>query len=750
MIWRSKTKMDIFLGKLTQHAMNYAIRSGIAITSSYAINQCARLLKTVDDSAEYQELQTLQERLDSKIRIISPAIDMIELISARGNTTLESAVSLVKGLRLAIQTLAQRLSKAASAEETARREGRRAKTHDGHLRELRAIAADIRRLLQRIEDAVPLINLAITTSGASLSTTLPATVSPSRLLQASTFLTAGDTQYSVSPNESVQIGPTFTLSVYMLFSGHAHRARLARETVRDSTWKEVIHKARVKLLRVPLAGYIRDWKDSSTSPHLQYGDDGNADGNGPVMAAQGQINEFAYQLEIIEDLDDDRVHSFEEDDVKPGPYKDVLLAGIRELVPIHQVSKIFYADTGKILNIGSDGESNSPILLLKRDIHALPPRSMMDQPEAEPTWNDEQHEDKEETESTGTADDDWDPSHQLHRENSVVPESPQKASVVKAERNWRFPPDLDQEWLAFEVYTEAADEDSDEEPEASADSAYASHGASPTLQNHATDSELISDMAQLHLKSPSPSTTSSPSAHLRNSVATSSHRTSIAAATPTPSPFGPIRSSLSLLEMLIRLTALQQFQQASHLSIPDELLTFFLEESSTTGAGGDSDERRRKRYEARQKVGFDPYDESPVKRRGEEYQYGRGGGERWDRDREGYDGGWGGTPMRSREGTPYRDRGGTPYSNRNDEWGDGPYHDSPGRSRRGGTPEQWLPESRNSPAPFSPQSPSPLKTKAARPVDRVQQARTVRNSPLAKGMTRSGTDSSLGTSPAAP
>lgn len=37
--------MDIFLAKLTQQAMNYAIRSGISITSGFAIHQCSRLLK---------------------------------------------------------------------------------------------------------------------------------------------------------------------------------------------------------------------------------------------------------------------------------------------------------------------------------------------------------------------------------------------------------------------------------------------------------------------------------------------------------------------------------------------------------------------------------------------------------------------------------------------------------------------------------------------------------------------------------
>lgn len=48
------------------------------------------------------------------------------------------------------------------------------------------------------------------------------------------------------------------------------------------------------------------------------------------------------------------------------------MAGIREVVPIHELSKIFYADTGKILNIGNEGETNSPVLLLKRDPNANP------------------------------------------------------------------------------------------------------------------------------------------------------------------------------------------------------------------------------------------------------------------------------------------------------------------------------------------------------------------------------------------
>ena len=88
--------MDALLARLGVQAMNYAIRSGIALTSTYAISQCSRLLKTVDDKSIYSELKSLQKLLNAKIKvrrasqgtsplikpdlvqIISPAIDLIE------------------------------------------------------------------------------------------------------------------------------------------------------------------------------------------------------------------------------------------------------------------------------------------------------------------------------------------------------------------------------------------------------------------------------------------------------------------------------------------------------------------------------------------------------------------------------------------------------------------------------------------------------------------------------------------------
>lgn len=593
--------MDVLLTKITGQAMNYAIRSGITITTTYAIRQCGRLLQEAPrDSAARDELMQLQLRLESKIRIISPAVDMIELISARGNTSLDSAVSLTKEIRFEIQRLGMRLAEAASEEVLVRSSSSKAKTREQMEREMQSIIAPIRGLLARIEDAVPLINLAITTSGVNLSTKLSETISPSRLLQASTFLTAGDTKYASQPGVRQQVGPTWTLSVYMLFAGHASRA-IDENGVRETTWKEVIHKTKVKLLRVPL-------EQLYTLPGEQAPSNVGADS----IPAEAKAAEFAYQLLIIEDLNDGRVHTFEDDGQPPGAFEDVTSAGIRDLIPIHEVSKVFYADTGKILNIGGDSETNSPVLLLRRDVEAEPPRRMLHRSQmSEPAYFDHTAPDGF-TNGHDADDEQSEIDAQLHRES--VPNTPLK-EVPPAPTNtskWRLPADLDPEWIAFEVYNEDPESDSDLEDD------LCNPPSRPQSSRHDSPG-LSSALSKLNLSS----STSTSSPQLKATVKTQLNPTQLSTLQTSPhrrpGPQPQIKTSLSLLEMLTKLTTLQQFRQDSHLSIEDELLNFFLEDSATAGAGLDREQRTRLRREAQRRVGFDPYEESPVKRRGEEY-----------------------------------------------------------------------------------------------------------------------------------
>lgn len=386
------------------------------------------------------------------------------------------------------------------------------------------------------------------------------------------------------------------------------------EDVRESTWKEVIHKAVVKLFRVPINRLytIPASPDDESSFNIEHDSYLH-----PSIETDAKADEFAYQLVIVEDLDDDRVHTFEDHETQPSTYNDIEMAGIREAIPIHEISKIFYADTGKILNIGTDGEVNNPVLLLKRDLNAIAPRRMMDR------YGDagEPPEDAINIRETTDCHEDETQRDELDKSlnDTSIPLASQQSLSVQAP--WALPPGLDPEWIALEVYTEIPSSDSDESDE-----------TDPTTATKTTG----------------PTTSRSPSMVDPGGMSTALSRLRLRSSTPTPAPSSPsgnppedamkpslppIRTSLSLLETLLRLLSLQQFQQAPHLSIPDELLTFFLSESASTGAAAsDVQERKRLRSEARRRVGFDPYDESPVKRRGEEYQYQygyNGGGEEY-------------------------------------------------------------------------------------------------------------------------
>ena len=473
---------------------------------------------------------------------------------------------------------------------------------------------DLSALLSRIDRETPFIQLAITASGETLSTSLPPTISPSRLLQASTLLTVGDTHHSQHPTQAVQIGPAFSLTLYMLFVGHAsttgngsaestsqpgqdnkHEAAPTTtayglgEGDRKPLWQEIIHKARVRLCRAPQSFAGRD--------------------SGVVA---GELEpEFSYYLEIIEDLDDGRVHA---DDEEAASFDGVARAGIRETISVDQLSKLFYTDSGKLLNISQDTEGgNRPVLLLKRDSSSMPSDSAA--PAASECEKREAIGD-----SQGASDsEDLDEQSLLDQQlggdlvsydeglptskNLSLPKHPQRL----------FPKHLDPDWIAMEMFEMDADtgQDSDSGTEAEEDAGVSETRAiraKPTSGRPSMDSQLEAQIRGLSLRpteSASPSTKALAIDHTKILDKGSKEDGDFV----TRSPFGAITTSLSLLEMLIRLASLQEFQQAPHLSIPDHILTFFLEQTSTTGFAGEAGARVRD--EVRRKVGFDPYSDRP-------------------------------------------------------------------------------------------------------------------------------------------
>ncbi|UNI22703.1 Ran-specific GTPase-activating protein 30 [Purpureocillium takamizusanense] len=606
--------MDEFLALVGVQAMRYTIRSAVGLTSTYALKQCSRLLQSVDDKLLYSELRNLQTLLDSKIKIISPALELVEFKSSRGNVFLESAAPLARALQREIASLGQRIEGAIQVEsETDKPNTYRFKTQAKQHEQLREIISDIKALLERIDREIPLLQLAITASGETLSTSLPTNVSPSRLLQASALLIVGDTQYAQDPTRTVQIGPAFHLSLYMLFLGHASvdpqtldltgRSRTAYgigEHDRKPLWQEVSHKTRVRLCR-------SQWKQQ------QGRREGIRDEDSPKLPESpltGAYLDYAYHLEIVEDLDDGRVHS-EQDTA--DIYEDIPRAGFRELIPINQLAKVFYTDTGKILNIGNDtNEENSPVLLLKRDLNAprLSPASSINVLERLGTGR---HKGEAKREGGNMLPEGSD----NHESISRRPVDDIQDACARASSS--LPSHLDPEWIAFEVF-EADDTAFDEtETEVGSESEPEDR---PTIRSPGVAEQKASGRASLDARvaaqirnlslQPSFGYKSAPGGR-RSSTGSHSSRKDDAPEDDSDfvarSPFKAITSSLSLIEMLIRLASLQEFQQAPHLSIPDHILAFFLEESSTTGLSGDA--RQAMRKEAKQRVGFDPYTDGP-------------------------------------------------------------------------------------------------------------------------------------------
>ncbi|KAI1741528.1 RanGTP-binding protein-domain-containing protein [Xylaria scruposa] len=607
--------MDAFLTRLSHHATSYAVRSCIALTSTYVINQGAKLLKTVNHDPLRVELGQLQRRLARKIELVSPILESIELRYTRGDSALEAVVRTARGLRDDIDTLGERLKNATLPPDGVR-DSKTAAARQ--LAELTEIIADIKHLIDSIDDAIPLINLWVSAIGGVQAP--PSSFSPSRLLQASMLVNVGDTQFILNPSQPMQIGPDFTLSLYMLFRGHAsvHEEEPygIEEGQRKPMWQEVMHKARVRLLRVPLD------------------DLSNEDVRSPVC--------YAYRLEVVEDLDDGRLHTLEDEDSRPTSYDGVSLAGIRELIPIHQISKMFYADVGKILNISNDdGASSSPVLLLKRDVNAMPVNTI---PVAhEP--NDrvltiECSGDSivsETPPSEGDTQDDID--FQLQEDMGQL-EAPVLSTIISSRPSYarskykerRIPQDLDPEWIALEVFdidesdtNSNSDSDSDstgdekepipdeEDVPSAPDSCRPRHTARPSV-----DRNLITQLNRMNVAS-SPGSSSSnrpttpvtqPSNSNEDAILSQSLKPRLTELTPRKlierSPFGAIKTSLSLLEMLLRLTSLQEFEQTTHLAIPDHVLRFYLDESvSSSGLHGK--DRWAASAEAERKVGFDPY-----------------------------------------------------------------------------------------------------------------------------------------------
>ncbi|SCU78289.1 LAMI_0A04104g1_1 [Lachancea mirantina] len=296
--------MDEFLSKAGSQAATFAIKSGISIASSYAIKTVATFVTKIPEE-DASKLDRLRSKLETRIDIVSPAIDLVRLVAAKGNTNLEGTLKLTRTLKEEIDSFDSKI--ATITENYHSKKNQR--------QSIVAVEEYLNDLLSRIDEVIPLINLSLTISGANLSTALPQNVSPGRLLQASDLINENNRAFDNATE--VQVGPTFELTLFSIFY-HLQSAENAINGIKPRiTWKEDFKKALVTLRRRPTAN-----------------------------------DRFDYYVKIQESFQDGRYHDTDEE-------KEQVI-----IFDIWKVLKLFFSASGKLLKLE---DRNSAVLVLKVD-----------------------------------------------------------------------------------------------------------------------------------------------------------------------------------------------------------------------------------------------------------------------------------------------------------------------------------------------------------------------------------------------
>ncbi|RIA92566.1 RanGTP-binding protein [Glomus cerebriforme] len=335
-----------FVGKAAfSHSMNYVLRQvATNVTNNVASRVTTYMRKESSSStskeeeskvissiaANEEELRRAKENLGLSIRMVLPAIELIEIISARGNTTLQSTVEHAKQLQKEIVLVGKKL------DPNLNQVSEGLSVQDVTLKNENLIK-EIEILIQKIERFVPYLNLIMTTSGANLNWSLPNSVSPSRFLQSSNLLSEANRKFTNSKDEQIRVGPAFKLKLYYMFT-----ASVRPKSIKDFTWKEEFTKCDASLNRV------REIEGKKKKKN----------------------KEFIYELILTEDLNDGRYHEeFDTGDlVKQKETRAKLdkpnetIPGKIIRIPVSDISRLYYTSSGSLLNIE---ESRSPVLVLK-------------------------------------------------------------------------------------------------------------------------------------------------------------------------------------------------------------------------------------------------------------------------------------------------------------------------------------------------------------------------------------------------
>lgn len=278
--------MDEFLSKAGSQAVSFAIKSGVSLASSYAIKKISKIIIQIPNE-DTTKLELLRSQLETRIEIVSSALDLIKLVAARGNTNLQYTLNLTQGLRNDIDNFDRRIDEL---------------FHDikpNSTNTTKQLETYMTNLLNQIENVTPFINLSLTASGANLNSSLSKQISPNLLLNASNYVIKSN-EVPLTKN-GILIGPSFEVTLYTIFYNSSN-------TENPITWKETMKRCNITLRRYP-----------------------------PI---DDNDNVFNYKINIRQNFNDGRYHDEEEISNK----KDLILS-------IEQIKKLVFNVSGRLLKL---------------------------------------------------------------------------------------------------------------------------------------------------------------------------------------------------------------------------------------------------------------------------------------------------------------------------------------------------------------------------------------------------------------
>ena len=215
--------MEQVLAKLALTGATFVGKAAFSYATSLALNRIKSFVKHTKSNVQLQTLQQLEKKLQTKLAILTPVIDLCELSSAKGYTSLESCLVLTQDLKHNLCLLGATMDDLPPEPSASA---------------LQDLVDQFKALINDVDDLIPLLHLALQASGTQFMSQLGESVSPNRLLNASNAISLAHSL----PEMNIQVGEAVEAKLYTLFKGSARKPSRT-----DWTWKEDYCRCRITI-----------------------------------------------------------------------------------------------------------------------------------------------------------------------------------------------------------------------------------------------------------------------------------------------------------------------------------------------------------------------------------------------------------------------------------------------------------------------------------------------------------------------